>query len=305
MSELLRWLRCLHRLCAPSASRGSFEACPSPPSHGGATSSGSGQSMSGKAAGPLRAEFARGFRLKRAHDPLGTDRHLIDAHADRVVHRVGDGRHDREQRALSHFLGAERPRRIGMLDEIGDDLRHVEARRTLVFQHRRELVDERVRQTRRQAAECLFFHQRLAQSHVDAAFDLSAHERRIERASHIVRNPHARHRRPARLGIHFHFDDGRGVRVGRRGADAAALELRGGLRRRVRPGRAERAEARFRHADRFLKRDARHRDCRDRRRAGRQRPDGSVRCPGARPRPRRSSRAHAPRPESRRCPSSA
>ena len=113
-----------------------------------------------------------------------------------------------------------------MLDQVGEDLRHVEAGRALVFEHRRELVHQRVRQPRRQPAKRLLLHQRFAEAHVDAALDLSAHERRIERAADVVRDPHARHGDPPGLGIDVHFDDGGGVRVGRRRTDAAALEVR-------------------------------------------------------------------------------
>ena len=90
-------------------------------------------------------------------------------------------RHDRQQRPLPDFLGAERPVGIGILDQVGEDLRHVEAGRALVLEHRRELVHERVREPRRQPAERLLLHQRLAEAHVDAALDLPAHQRRVER----------------------------------------------------------------------------------------------------------------------------
>ena len=108
-----------------------------------------------------------------------------------------------------------------MFDQVRDHLGHVEARRALVFEHRRELVDERVRELRRQPAERLLLHQRFAEPHVHAAFNLAAHERRIERTSDVVSDPHARDDDPSGVGIHLHFDYRGGVRIGRRRTDAA------------------------------------------------------------------------------------
>ncbi len=55
------------------------------------------------------------------------------------------------------------------------------------------LCTSALRQARRQPAERLLFHQRFAERHVDAAFDLPARQRRIERAADVVRDPDARH----------------------------------------------------------------------------------------------------------------
>ena len=93
--------------------------------------------------------FARGLRVERLQDLLRRDRHLVDAHADRIVNRVRDRGHHREQRPLADLLRAERPAWIRVLHQLGEHLRHVERRRALVFQHRREFVHERVRQLRR------------------------------------------------------------------------------------------------------------------------------------------------------------
>jgi hypothetical protein len=153
------------------------------------------------------APLAGGLCLQRAQNPLGSHWNLIHAHAHRVVHRVGDRRHDRQQRTLSDFLRAERPLRIRMLDEVGEDLGHVQARRALVLEHRRKLVDERARQPRREAPERLLLHQRFAESHVDAAFDLPARERGIDRAADVVRDPHAGHGDPSRLRVDVNLDD--------------------------------------------------------------------------------------------------
>ena len=79
--------------------RRSSIALPSPPSHGGGTTSGFGHAIAGKRVGPKRL-----LRLaERLQDLLRRDRHLVDAHADRVVDRVGDRRHHRQQRPLARL----------------------------------------------------------------------------------------------------------------------------------------------------------------------------------------------------------
>ena len=87
------------RVGSASASRPSL-APPSPPSHGGGTSSGSGQAIVGNVVGPKRAP-CRPLRVERLQDLVRRDRHLVDAHADRVVDRVGHRRHHRQQRPLA------------------------------------------------------------------------------------------------------------------------------------------------------------------------------------------------------------
>src|SRR5262249_27233505 len=116
--------------------------------------------------------LAAGLSRQRFHNFLWCDWHFVDAHADPVGHRVRAGRHHRQQRSLADFLGAERSLRIGMLDELGEYFGHVEGRRTLVLEHRRKLVDEGVREPRREPAEFLLFHQRLAERHIDTSLDL-------------------------------------------------------------------------------------------------------------------------------------
>ena len=130
-----------------------------------------------------------GFGFERGEDFLRGDWDLVDADAHRVVDGVGERRHHWQERPLTDFLGAEWAARIGVLDQLGEDLRHVERRRALVFEHRRKLVDERPGKTGRQPAELLLLHQRLAERHVDTAFDLAADERRVQRAADVVRDP--------------------------------------------------------------------------------------------------------------------
>ena len=119
-------------------------ALPSPPSHGGGTMTGSGYGTAGNEVGPTR-RLACSFQLERAQYLVERDRKLVDAHADRVVDRVRDSRHHRQKRSLPHFLRAERAVRIRILDEHGIHFRHVERSEALVFEERRNLVDERAR----------------------------------------------------------------------------------------------------------------------------------------------------------------
>ena len=56
---------------------------------------------SGNAPGRSAPACPCAFACERLQDLLGRDRHLVDAHADRVEDRVGDRRHDRQQRSLA------------------------------------------------------------------------------------------------------------------------------------------------------------------------------------------------------------
>ena len=53
---------------------------------------------------------------------------------------VGHRRHDRQERPWPTSLAPNGPLRVGLLDQVGDDLGHVERARALVLEHRRELV---------------------------------------------------------------------------------------------------------------------------------------------------------------------
>src|SRR4029078_856868 len=88
---------------------------------------------------PDTRRLAGRLRLQRTQDLFGGDRNLIDANADRVEYRVRHRGHDGQQRPLANLLGAEGTLRIRVLDEIREDLGHVEAGRALVLEDRREL----------------------------------------------------------------------------------------------------------------------------------------------------------------------
>ena len=154
-------LRCPHRPCAASgvrvrSTRG-HRRLPTAARRAGAPA----RRCREMPPGPDRAGLPAAFACSARRIFSGVTGNLIDAHADGVVDRVGHRRHDRQQRSLPDFLRAERTLRIGMLDQVGEDLRHVQAGRALVLEHRRELVHQRVRQARRQPAERLLFHQAL------------------------------------------------------------------------------------------------------------------------------------------------
>ena len=104
-------------------------------------------------------------QLMRVYIPSGIQ-HMTGEEAlvyARSRHGSSDfDRGQRQQRALPHFLRAKRPGGIGMFNQVGEHLGHVEERGGLVFEDRRELVDQRVRQARREPAERLLLHQRFA-----------------------------------------------------------------------------------------------------------------------------------------------
>src|SRR6185503_18984958 len=76
------------------------------------------------------------FLLQGSQHLVGRDRDLVDAHTDRVVDRVRDRRHHRQQWSLPDFLGAVGTIRIRILDQRDFDLGHVERGEALVIEHR-------------------------------------------------------------------------------------------------------------------------------------------------------------------------
>ena len=56
------------------------------------------------------------------------------------------------------------------------------------------------------AAELLLLHQRFAEGHVDAAFDLPFHQHRVQRAADVVGQPDSLDGHPARLRIDVDLD---------------------------------------------------------------------------------------------------
>src|SRR4029077_10704859 len=95
---------------------------------------------------------------------------------------------------LTHFLRAERTVRVRILDQVRDDVAHLERGGTLVFEQAGDFVHHlQVFAIRH------LLHQRLAQAHVHRALDLTHHRGGVDRAAHIVRDPDGRHAHDARL----------------------------------------------------------------------------------------------------------
>src|SRR5260370_75359 len=193
---------------------------------------------------------------RRLHDFFRSDGDFITPHSDSIVDSIGDRRHDREKRTLTHFLRSKRAAGIRFLDQLGDHFGHIERGGALVLQDRRKLVHQRMRKFLGKAGELRLFHEGIAEPYVDAAFDLAAHQRRVQRASDVVRNPYLRNGDPASHWIYFDFDDSSGIRVGGRRPYAAALVQRGRLRWSVRAHRADRAEAGFCETNSLLESDS-------------------------------------------------
>src|SRR5207248_1449985 len=108
----------------------------------------------------------------------------------------------------------------------------------------------------RRSSDLLLFHQRFAEPHVDAAFHLPAHQRRVEGPPDVMGHPDFPHMHPARQRVHFHFDDRGGIGIGWRRPDAPAFVKGRRFWRSVRAHRANRSEARLRETNRFCETDA-------------------------------------------------
>src|SRR5262249_50692268 len=128
------------------------------------------------------------FLSNRSQDLLRCSGNFIDANTHRVVNRICNDRRNRQKRTLPYFLCSKGTGRDRLFDEKRFDFAHLERSRTLVFEHRRNLVHY----------VSLFpinhlLHQRFAESHVDAAFNLTQHKQRVYRAADVVSQPHSIH----------------------------------------------------------------------------------------------------------------
>src|SRR5438094_3902516 len=155
-------------------------------------------------------------QAERVEDLLRCDGRLVEAHADRVVHRVRDRGDDRVERSLARLLRTERPLRVDRLHDDRLERRRVERGRQLVVEERRLLVQA--------AAEDLFLHDDLAVPHVRGAFDLPLDVRRVERAGAVVRRRERVGGKRAGLDVDAHPGARRLVRArrGRPGRGALA-----------------------------------------------------------------------------------
>src|SRR6267142_1164286 len=189
---------------------------------------------------------------QRFHYFFRSYRDFVNSNADGVVNSVGHGGHDGQKRTLADFLGAEGAAGIGFLDQLGDDVGHIERSGALVFQHGGKFVHQGVGESFGETAEFLLFHEGFAEAHVDAALDLTSDERRVESAADVVGDPDFWDGDPARHGIHGDIDDCGGIRIGGGWTDTAAFVQRWRFRGSVRANGADGAEASFGQADGFV-----------------------------------------------------
>ena len=89
------------------------------------------------------------------------------------------------------------------------------------------------------------FHQCFAQTHVNAALDLTHNQRGIDRLADIVSNPDSLHYHDSSFRIDVHLGNRGRIAVGWRRPDARAFVLARRSRRRVRAYRADHAKLRF------------------------------------------------------------
>src|SRR5450759_459668 len=169
---------------------------------------------------------------------------LVDPHAESVEDRRADRRDDRKERTLPRFLGAVRSLGIDGIDDEGLDLGHVHEGRRFVLEHRRPLVQA--------LAERLLLHERLAQTHINAALHLALDQERVDGAAHVVRNPHLVQVHDAAARVCVQIDDARRIAVGGARPDATALVRTGDLGRGVAAGAGEGPEASFGEDARLL-----------------------------------------------------
>src|SRR5439155_1159916 len=183
-------------------------------------------------------EFRNGHWLQaaveRSQNFIRRDRNFMDPDSDRVVNGVRHRRYDRQERPLTGFFRAVGSFRIVGFDQNRFDLGGLQRRRALVLQDGWNLVQTVF-------AEDLLFHQRLAESHINAAFGLTFHEQRIERTSTVVSDPNFIYFNFARDAVTVKLDDRRSKTISRRGTNSGAFEVPWIFWRPVAAGGAQRS----------------------------------------------------------------
>src|SRR6267154_2593694 len=167
---------------------------------------------------------------------LGSDGHLVYPDANGVVDRIGDRRHHRQERSLANLLRPERAVRVGIFDQIGDDVAHFERGGALVLEERRNLVHDVA-----VPAVGHLLHERFAEAHVDRAFDLADHGGGVDRPPDVVRDPDCGHPHNPRLWVDKGLRHAGALRIGRRATDSGPPVLSGALRRRIGTHRSDRS----------------------------------------------------------------
>ena len=153
------------------------------------------------------------------------------------MHRRANGRGNGKQRSLTRLLRAVRTLGVDGLDDEGLDLGHVEKGGRLVFEHRRPLVQA--------LAKRLLFHQRLAEAHVDAPFDLPFDQERVDGAAHVMGDPDPIHRDQSGARVRVEVAHAGRVAVSGARPDTRSFVRPGDPRRRVAAGAGQRPEARL------------------------------------------------------------
>ena len=114
-------------------------------------------------------------RCEALKDVFGQKWNRVEGNARCVLDRVEDRRRRRNQRRLADALGAPRPERLRVLDEMHLDRRHIaDGRYQVVVQVVGAAVD-------------VLLHQRHADALRDAAVDLALDLRRVDGAADVVR----------------------------------------------------------------------------------------------------------------------
>src|SRR5919106_5432626 len=155
---------------------------------------------------PKAAALAADRGLGQSDDVVGADRHPRQLAAGRVAERGNDrcGGHDR--RRLADALDAVGRVRLGLLDELRRDRRHVE-------ESREEVVRE-VGIEDHPVAYLDLLHEREPETLRGASLDLALDRERVERVPDVLRRPDPDDAREPELDVHLdddpHRRDGEG-----------------------------------------------------------------------------------------------
>src|SRR5262249_53347221 len=131
---------------------------------------------------------------------VGCDRNFIDANSYSVIDCIRNSRWNRQLRSLSRFLRAKRAIGVSTLDQISNDVAHLQSRRALVFKERRKLVNHIA-----VTPVGHLFHKRFSKPHVDAALDLTYDQHGIDSLANVMCDPHAWNDDDAGFGINLYF----------------------------------------------------------------------------------------------------
>src|SRR5215475_4216251 len=185
---------------------------------------------------PISALLPLRFGADRLQYLVGSHWNLVDANAHRVENRISNCRRDGQLRPLPHFLCTERSVGVGFLDQIREDVAHLERRWAFVFEERREFMNEVA-----VAPVGHLFHQRFAKAHINAAFNLSHGQHGIDGLADVVRDPDTLYDNDSGFRIDLDFGDSRCTTEGRRWTNRGSFVFSWRCRRLVGSRRTERS----------------------------------------------------------------